>query len=327
MLQTREVGRNLTFAVDGQKITLSQSVLPSSAVPIVGGSQQKYTSVFGVCDHDAFTCARAQHERGLNTCVIMEAPLAPSASIKNTWGPEYAMEATALTAFSSSLYHLHQANSKDGGTIFASQVVVFRTSEDEGYRMLPRPFRISLCSSPYAVDPALTKRHTTGIGNRWRFTPQGEQGARELVRTAFRKALRHGADGLVLPALGCGPLHNHPPGHVSEIVAAVLKETEFRDRFREVLISIPHVPAIPHHPTLPRNHLQLKKARHGGGSEGGMAGDYEERNDETLTVYECFERCFGQVGLDGTVMTAPQLPKTMSTYDQAVCMMEKLTYR
>jgi hypothetical protein len=333
LLQTKEVGRNLSYQCqDGQRVKLAPSVLPSSPRLIPNSSVQKgHITVVGVVDKDVFTCARAQIERNLNTCVIMEASLGPTGN--NTCELSYAMESTALAASCSSLYHLHQqaqAAPKEGVMTYASQVVVFRSAEEGGYSMLAQPFRTALCSVPFAVEPPLMKRHTTGIGKRWRYKPQFEHVARELLRAVFRTALHFGHDALVLPALGCGPLHHHPPGHVSELIAAVLKEMEFSGRFKEVLIAVPHEPALPHHPTLSRNRLQLKLACPGGvgiGEDAGEENDYSERDDEMRTIFECFETCFEQVGLDGITKGPPRKAKVMSEYDQMTCQLEKLTYQ
>ena len=74
----------------------------------------------------------------------------------------------------------------------------------------------------------------------------------------------------------------------------------------------------------------MKLARPGGvgrGADTGEEDDYSERDDDMRTIFECFESCFGQVGLDGKPQGPPRKAKTRSEYDQITCELEKLTYR
>ncbi|MDE6291549.1 MAG: TIGR02452 family protein, partial [Muribaculaceae bacterium] len=74
-------------------------------------------------------------------------------------------------------------------------------------------------------------------------------GIKNKMRTVFRIGLRHGHDSLVLGAWGCGAFCN-PPEHIAELFKEVLEETEFRDKYREIIFSIidDHNSRRPHNP-------------------------------------------------------------------------------
>jgi uncharacterized protein (TIGR02452 family) len=121
---------------------------------------------------------------------------------------------------------------KESGGIYSPSVTVFRSSEMTGYYLLDKPFEMDIITVAAIANPSLEK-----VEGRLQLTRDWIEPAREKIRAIFRLGAMHGNDCLVLGAFGCGAFRN-PPNHIAELFSHVLKEDEFRDRFRLIVFAI-----------------------------------------------------------------------------------------
>lgn len=75
------------------------------------------------------------------------------------------------------------------------------------------------------------------IDSKGRISSHLVEGVKNKMRTIFRIALRHRHDSLVLGAWGCGAFCN-PPKHIASLFHEVLKEEEFKNKFRKIVFAI-----------------------------------------------------------------------------------------
>ena len=69
------------------------------------------------------------------------------------------------------------------------------------------------------------------------------------IRTIFKIGLLHGHNSLVLGALECGAFRN-PPSHIARLFHEVMKEKEFKNKYRSLLFAIldDHNARLKHNP-------------------------------------------------------------------------------
>lgn len=115
------------------------------------------------------------------------------------------------------------------GGIYSPGAIIFRESEQRGYRLMDTPVRMDFISVAGMNRPDLTPEG-------W-IAPHHIGPIKNKMRTILRVGLLHGHDALVLSALGCGAFRN-PPRHVARLFHEVLDEEEFRRKFRLVLFAI-----------------------------------------------------------------------------------------
>lgn len=117
------------------------------------------------------------------------------------------------------------------GGVYSPGVLVFRSGEDEGYRIWK--WKESVYFDFVAVA-ALRRPRLTPEG---RMTDRDANITKEKIRTILRIAWDTGHSVLLLGALGCGAFRN-PPHHVAELFRAVFNEEEFRGRFEQIHFAI-----------------------------------------------------------------------------------------
>lgn len=121
---------------------------------------------------------------------------------------------------------------KVSGGIFSPQVRVFRSSEQTGYALLPRPYPVHVVTVPAINAPAVRR-----VQGRVRLTDAMADATRVKIRAILRIAAHHDVEALVLSAFGCGAFLN-PPEHVAELFAEVLGEAELEGVFRHVAFAV-----------------------------------------------------------------------------------------
>ena len=118
------------------------------------------------------------------------------------------------------------------GGIFSPGVTIFRGGEEEGYPLLPQPWKVNMIAVAGMNRPALeyTKDEP-------RVASYLVPGVKNKMRTIFRIARENNQEVLVLGALGCGAFRN-PPEHTAELFREVMEEPEFRGTFRHICFAI-----------------------------------------------------------------------------------------
>lgn len=115
------------------------------------------------------------------------------------------------------------------GGIYSPDVILFRDSEKYGCKLLDNPEYVSVITVAAMNRPE--------IDSKGRISSHLVEGVKNKMRTIFRIALRHRHDSLVLGAWGCGAFCN-PPKHIASLFHEVLKEEEFKNKFRKIVFAI-----------------------------------------------------------------------------------------
>lgn len=118
------------------------------------------------------------------------------------------------------------------GGCFSPDVTVFRSSEENGYRLLRHPWKVNIIAVPGMNRPKLIYQN-----GEWRIDDHLVECVKNKIRTIFRIAVLHGQQTLILGALGCGAFAN-PPKHIAELFKEVLNEYEFNHVFRRIFFVI-----------------------------------------------------------------------------------------
>lgn len=118
------------------------------------------------------------------------------------------------------------------GGIFTPNVTIFRKTEENGYSLLEKPWKVNMIAIAGLNRPSLIieygeERIDATLINR----------VKNKIRTIFRIAASNGQKTLILGALGCGAFKN-PPKHIAELFHKVLCEQEFTNVFRRVFFVI-----------------------------------------------------------------------------------------
>ena len=164
------------------------------------------------------------------------------------------------TTLSRSLYQYYHANAKTGkidryatdvnvtlvakgypmdinfGGVYSPGVTVFRNSDDH-YAFLEETYKIGIVSVA-----ALSFKEGKGRDLQYQnaeggFTPEGLEIMKNKIRTIYRLALANGHDSLVAGAFGCGAFRLQAD-KVAALFDEILKETEFKNKFKEVVFAI-----------------------------------------------------------------------------------------
>lgn len=118
------------------------------------------------------------------------------------------------------------------GGIFSRGVLVFRDTENTGYKLLDKPYKVNFIAVPAISHPKQVE-HDGELRLEERYVPS----VKNKIRTIFRIALRHGQEVLVLSAWGCGGYGN-PPRQIASLFKEVIEEEEFVCAFRKIVFSI-----------------------------------------------------------------------------------------
>jgi uncharacterized protein (TIGR02452 family) len=114
------------------------------------------------------------------------------------------------------------------GAIYSSNVTIFRSSQETGYRFLSLPKKLSIISigainKQRASNPLLTEEEIEITKNR--------------IRTIFRIAIINGHNILILGAWGCGAFKN-PPSLMAGLFKSIIDEPEFKNKIWHIVFAI-----------------------------------------------------------------------------------------
>jgi nicotinate (nicotinamide) nucleotide adenylyltransferase len=126
------------------------------------------------------------------------------------------------------------------GGVYSPCVTFFRHNADSYYALRAETFDCAI-----VTVASLSNREKNSFTNDERFyfddagclTDEGWEIETNKIRTIFRISLENGHDSIVLGALGCGVFRLHPD-EVAEIFYQVLKEPEFKNRFKKLVFAI-----------------------------------------------------------------------------------------
>ena len=118
------------------------------------------------------------------------------------------------------------------GGVFSPNVTVFRNTEEKGYALLEKPWKVNMIAVAAISHPELET-----VGGEERIAENLVPCAKNKLRTILRIAVDNGQKTLVLGAIGCGAFRN-PPRHVARLFREILDEEEFAGVFRRVLFVI-----------------------------------------------------------------------------------------
>lgn len=119
------------------------------------------------------------------------------------------------------------------GAIYTPNVMVFKSSENDGCKLLNEPFFVDVITmaairKPEVVDgklPAWVK-DTLKI----------------KIRQMFDIALENGNDSLVLSAFGCGA-YGTPPDEMAKLFHQVIESEKYKGAFKEIVFAIINLPS------------------------------------------------------------------------------------
>jgi uncharacterized protein (TIGR02452 family) len=126
------------------------------------------------------------------------------------------------------------------GGVYSPCVTFFRHNADSYYALRAETFDCAI-----VTVASLSNREKNSFTNDERFyfddagclADEGWEIETNKIRTIFRISLENGHDSIVLGALGCGVFRLHPD-EVAEIFYQVLKEPEFKNRFKKLVFAI-----------------------------------------------------------------------------------------
>ena len=122
------------------------------------------------------------------------------------------------------------------GGIYSPGVTVFRNTEDL-YSLSEETYKVGIVSVA-ALD--FNEKHGKNLEYKATdggFTPEGLEIMKNKIRTIYRIVLSNGHDSLVAGAFGCGAFRL-PADKVAALFDEILKETEFKNKFKEVVFAI-----------------------------------------------------------------------------------------
>lgn len=132
---------------------------------------------------------------------------------------------------------------REFGGIYTPYATVLRSGNNQGYKFLAHPFKLSFVSVAAINHPELINgsnlglEQDTGQAVESRIAPNDVVTTLNKMRTIFRIGLSHGHDALVLGAFGCGAFAN-PPMHIAQLFKQVMNEKEFKNKYRKIVFPI-----------------------------------------------------------------------------------------
>ena len=115
------------------------------------------------------------------------------------------------------------------GAIYSPEITIFREGKKGGYKLMKEPVKMAFISAAAFKNPPLENEETL----RSDLVPIMLQ----KIRAILRIALINKHDCFVLGAWGCGAFKN-PPKHIASLFHTVIKEEEFKSRFKNITFAI-----------------------------------------------------------------------------------------
>ena len=119
------------------------------------------------------------------------------------------------------------------GAIYTPNVMVFKSSENDGCKLLDNPFFVDVITMPAVKKPELEN----GKLSAW-----VKDVLKIKIRQMFNIALENGNDSLVLSAFGCGA-YGTPPNEMAKLFHEVIDSDKFKGAFKEIVFAIINVPS------------------------------------------------------------------------------------
>ena len=133
-------------------------------------------------------------------------------------------------------YKYPLTNDKHG--IYTEDVRVFKGNIETGYKLLRRPYDVSIISIPAIVRPKLEF-----VNGRYLIANPFLEKIKNRIKTALRIAVHEGHDSLVLNGFGSTAIKN-PPEHIAELLSEIFSDSEFFYKFKSIVFAINDDPKI-----------------------------------------------------------------------------------
>ena len=119
------------------------------------------------------------------------------------------------------------------GAIYTPNVMVFKSAENDGCKLLDDPFFVDVITIPAIKKPELENGKLTA----WAVDI-----LKIKIRQMFDIALENGNDSLVLSAFGCGA-YGTPPKEMAELFHSTINSDKYKDAFKEIVFAIINLPS------------------------------------------------------------------------------------
>ena len=215
-------------------------------------------TVTRVVNEDCLKTAKSMLDRGLNPCVMNLADAYTACGMYKRGSRAQEEGLCRASTLSRSLFQFFKAKSypknvyaveanveikfeaypmdMNFGGIYSPGVTVFRNADDL-YSLSEEPYKVGIVSVA-ALD--FNEKHGQNMEYKAAeggFTSEGLEIMKNKIRTIYRIALSNGHDSLVAGAFGCGAFRL-PADKVAALFDEILKETEFKNKFKEVVFAI-----------------------------------------------------------------------------------------
>lgn len=211
-------------------------------IPLVD-SNRRFATEISVENIDCLLAAKRLQDEGFNVVVLnMASRQNPGGGVYGGAGAQEENLFRRSNLFRSmfqfapyaSQYGVHKSScqyplDRNFGGVYTPNALVFRDTEDNGYKLLGTPYCVSFIAVPAINRPELD---ADGMIAESLVEP-----VKNKMRTIFRIGFLHGHDALVLGALGCGAFRN-PPRHVARLFHEILEEPEFKNIYRKIVFAI-----------------------------------------------------------------------------------------
>jgi uncharacterized protein (TIGR02452 family) len=119
------------------------------------------------------------------------------------------------------------------GAIYTPNVMVFKSAEKDGCKLLDEPFFIDVITIPAVRKPELVDG---------KLKPWVVDILKVKIRQMFDIALENGNDSLVLSAFGCGA-YGTPPKEMARLFHEVMSSDRYKNAFKAIWFAIMNVPS------------------------------------------------------------------------------------
>lgn len=119
------------------------------------------------------------------------------------------------------------------GAVYTPNVMVFKSAENDGCKLLNDPFFIDVITIPAVRKPELDN----GKLPAWVIDT-----LKIKIRHMFDIALENGNDSLVLSAFGCGA-YGTPPKEMARLFHEVIESERYKNTFKKIVFAIINLPS------------------------------------------------------------------------------------
>ena len=119
------------------------------------------------------------------------------------------------------------------GAIYTPSVMVFKSSENDGCKLLDNPFFIDVITMP-----AIKKPETEN----GKLAAWAKDILKIKIKQIFDIAIINGNDSLVLSAFGCGA-YGTPPDEMAKLFYDTINSEKYKNAFKEIVFAIINLPS------------------------------------------------------------------------------------